>query len=359
METAVLLAGVTALFLQLPGTLHAQSPREAAIVATATQVLQENVSVPMRGIPRALLTNAQAIAIVPNVVKLGFVLAGRRGHGILVVRNQDGSWGNPLFITLTGGSIGWQAGVQSTDVILVFKSRKSVNYALDGQLTLGADAAVAAGPIGRQAAAATDVQLKAEIYSYSRSRGLFAGVSLDGSVLSIDPYANAAFYGTAGIHPQEILAGKTAQTPANVVALQQLLAQHAPAAPNPTAWAETSASGGLSEALDPDSARQQLATAWQQLNARLDGPWRAYLALPAGVTVPGPAPTEAALREVLHRFDTAAGDPRYQVVAQMPEFQLAHNRLRAYAAALTAPPPQTARRTPLPPPPSNDAATQR
>lgn len=334
----------------------AQVSREAATVDTATRVLRENVAVPMSGIPQALLNNAQAIAIVPDVVKVGFVLAGRRGHGVIVVRNPDGSWSNPVFITLTGGSVGWQVGVQSTDVILVFKSQKSARHVLDGQFTLGADAAVAAGPLGRQAAAATDVELRAEIYSYSRSRGLFAGVSLDGSVMEVDSNANAAFYGAMGIGPYDILGGKTVQTPADVVALRELLMRHAPP---PQSLVQ--ALGGQSPYAGPPAAsavettRQQLAAAWQQLGGQLDAQWRDYLALPPAVFAAEATPREADVREALQRFDTAAKDPRYVTLAQMPQFQAAHAALRNYLGALAASVTQTSRRSTLPPPPTAGA----
>lgn len=111
------------------------------------------------------------------------------------MRQPDGSWSAPSFVTLTGGSIGFQAGVQSQDLILVFRSQKGVDSIVHGKFTLGADAAVAAGPVGRSAQASTDEQLRAEIYSYSRSRGLFAGVSLDGAVMTIDHRANQRVYG--------------------------------------------------------------------------------------------------------------------------------------------------------------------
>ena len=122
--------------------------------------------------------------IVPRVIKAGLVVGGRFGRGVVLVRNGKGCWSNPAFVTLTGGSVGWQIGVQSTDLVLVFKNRKTADRLLHGKdkLTLGADAAVAAGPLGRQAEAGTDARLHAEIYSYSRSRGLFAGISLKGPV---------------------------------------------------------------------------------------------------------------------------------------------------------------------------------
>ena len=142
----------------------------------ASRVLGEILRIPEESIPTNLLAEAQAIAVIPNVVKAGFVVGGRRGRGLIAMRGADGTWSNPSFVTLTGGSFGFQAGVQSADVILVFRSKRGVDSIVNGKFTLGADASVAAGPVGRSAQASTDEQLKAEIYSYSRARGLFAGV---------------------------------------------------------------------------------------------------------------------------------------------------------------------------------------
>src|SRR5208337_2824100 len=163
---------------------------------------------PLRGLPPAMVHDAQAVAIIPDVIKAGFVIGGRHGRGIVVVRQPDGSWSNPLFVSLTGGSIGWQIGVQSTDVVLVFKTRNSLDRIIKGKgkLTLGADAAVAAGPVGRQAEADTDGQLKAEIYSYSRSRGLFVGLSLEGAGLLVDQDTNESFYRIRGGRAGDVLA---------------------------------------------------------------------------------------------------------------------------------------------------------
>lgn len=176
-------------------------------VEAATEVITEIKAIPEKGIPPALLDDAYGVAVIPGVIKVGFVVGGRHGKGILVVK-QDGGWSDPTFVSITGGSVGWQIGAQSTDVILVFKSKKGVDGVTSGKVTLGADAAVAAGPVGRQASASTDVQLKAEIYSYSRSRGLFAGVALEGAVLQIDHRSNWDFYGEKGITADEIFSGR-------------------------------------------------------------------------------------------------------------------------------------------------------
>lgn len=188
------LAALAALALLTPGQLRAQTA-VADTLRSASETLDAFQAVPLKCIPPALFAEAQGVAIIPNVVKVGFVVGGRHGKGVVLGRNPDGSWGPPVFITLTGGSLGWQAGVESTDIILVFKTHKGVERLLQGKgkLTLGAEAGVAAGPLGRQAGAATDAQLRAEIYSYARSRGLFLGLALDGAVVLNDGDANHAF----------------------------------------------------------------------------------------------------------------------------------------------------------------------
>lgn len=177
---------------------------EESRVANATDVIDQLLRIPEQSIPPALLSRAYAVAVVPHVIKIGFGLGARRGKGVLVVRQDDGSWSNPAFITLTGGSFGFQIGAQSTDIILVFKTRKGVDGIANGKLTLGADASIAAGPVGRHTSVSTDITFKSEVYSYSRSRGLFAGVALEGAGVSMDRVANAAFYGSPKITPEQI-----------------------------------------------------------------------------------------------------------------------------------------------------------
>ena len=185
----LLLIGVA---LLLPAmVVHAEDP-PLVRATNAVRVLNDIMGkAPDKAIPQDLLRNAKAIAVIPDMIKAGFVIGGRRGEGLISVKTRDGTWSNPSFITMTGGSVGFQAGVSSTDVVLVFRTQRGVDSIVRGKFTLGADAAAAAGPVGRNASASTDGQLKAEIYSYSRSRGLFAGVSLDGSALRIDYDANA------------------------------------------------------------------------------------------------------------------------------------------------------------------------
>ena len=179
-------------------TAHAQA-REEARLLNAQQVLKDLQSSPDQFVPQRLLERAYGIAIIPDVTKAAFFLGGSRGNGVLVVRDKYGRFSDPIFMNLTGGSFGFQWGIQSTDVVLVFTSQRSIDKITSGKLTLGADASIAAGPVGRQASAATDPTFSSEVYSYSRSRGLFAGIALSGSALTIDNSADARFYdrGTA------------------------------------------------------------------------------------------------------------------------------------------------------------------
>ena len=191
-------------------------PEEDARAQNAVRVLKEVQAIPEAAIPDKLLDEARAIIIVPDTLKVGLVLGGRRGHGLLSVKSPDGTWSNPSFVKITGGSIGFQAGVQSSDVVLVFRNDRSLESIVNGKVTLGADAGVAAGPVGRNATAATDGQLKAEIWSWSRARGLFAGVALDGTVLQIDNDANQLVYG-ANTTPRMIFEGRATHAPSNAV----------------------------------------------------------------------------------------------------------------------------------------------
>ncbi len=192
-----------ALLLSLPADA---ATREEKRVADASDVLDQLLRIPEQAIPPALLSRAYAVAVIPNVVKIGFGVGARHGKGIIVIRQDDDSWSNPAFIRLTGGSIGWQVGAQSTDIILVFKTRRGVEGISSGKVTLGADASIAAGPVGRHTGISTDIAFKAEVVSYSRSRGLFAGIALEGAGLTMDRKANAAFYNSTSMTPEKIFA---------------------------------------------------------------------------------------------------------------------------------------------------------
>ena len=178
---------------------------EVQTVVMARQSLDEFFGLSIESIPPAMLSDASGVAIFPNMIKGGFILGVNYGKGVMHVRNQNGSWSPPVMVTMGGGSVGFQAGVQAADIILVFKTPRSLNGILNGQkVTLGADASIAAGPVGRQANASTDARLGAEIYSYARSRGLFLGVSLGGSDVSIDNNANSMLYGRFGVTPTDV-----------------------------------------------------------------------------------------------------------------------------------------------------------
>ncbi|HVY23849.1 MAG TPA: lipid-binding SYLF domain-containing protein [Steroidobacteraceae bacterium] len=198
--------GTTLLLSLLFSTLALAGPRQEATLLNAVEVMNELHAAPDQNIPKWLLDRAYAVIVVPNVLKVSVVLGGRRGTGVMVIRKDDGTWSNPVFVNLTGGSVGFQVGVQSTDVMLVFTSRQGVEGIIGGKVTLGADASVAAGPVGRQTEAATDIGMNAQVYAYSRSKGLFAGVSLDGSALTINRKYNAEYYNKPGILASEILA---------------------------------------------------------------------------------------------------------------------------------------------------------
>lgn len=182
------------LILSLAFTALKSQDKEAEKISASAKVLNDFVAMKEK-IPQKLLEVTQGIIVIPKLINAGFVVGGKRGKGIAVVKREDGTWSNPVFITLTGGSIGFQVGVQSIDLVLVFKDRETLEKIGKGSFTLGGDASVTAGPVGRNSSASTDYKLEAEVYSYSRSKGLFAGISLSGSALDVDSKANAAFYG--------------------------------------------------------------------------------------------------------------------------------------------------------------------
>jgi lipid-binding SYLF domain-containing protein len=217
----IMLSTLTVLTVSMAPRLSAQR-NEAARVEDAIQVFQELSAVREKGIPAYMMKRAYAVAILPRVTKAALVVGGQFGKGILAVKNEDGSWGDPLFISFRGGSIGWQIGVQSIDLVLFFMTKKSVDGVLRGSFTLGVDVAVAAGALGRQAGAETDTNLSAEIYSYSRSRGLFAGVTLAGAHLETDLDADTSYYGRA-VRPEDIMRGALPGAPPSAMDLKKAL----------------------------------------------------------------------------------------------------------------------------------------
>jgi len=178
--------------------LAQEGAKESDRITAAITVLDEVMSARDSSMPGSILEKAEAIAVFPSLVKAGFVVGGSRGHGIISVRDRkSGTWSSPGFLTITGGSIGFQIGVQEVDLVLVVQNRRGLEQLLKNQFKVGADASVAAGPVGRDASASTDIQMRAQILSYSRTRGVFAGVTLNGSTIRQDRDANERFYGIA------------------------------------------------------------------------------------------------------------------------------------------------------------------
>ena len=197
-------AGPAAAQMQMTG-----GQAEIQTVNSAKQTLDEFSGLAIESIPPAMFGKAEGVAIFPDMIKGGFILGVNYGKGVLLVRRPDRTWSPPVMVTMGGGSLGFQAGVQSADIVLIFATPRSLNGILNGQkVTLGADASVALGPIGRQANAGTDARLGAEIYSYARSRGLFLGVSINGADLSVDNNANAMLYGRFGVTPADVFAAR-------------------------------------------------------------------------------------------------------------------------------------------------------
>lgn len=214
-----------AVALLLPVAAAQAEDPPAVRVQNAIEVLNTIEQSPDKSIPSDLLKEARAIAVIPNLLKAGFIFGGRRGEGLISVKRDDGTWSDPSFITLTGASVGFQIGVSSTDVVLVFRTQHGVDTIVNGKFTFGVDATAAAGPVGRSASADTDQNMKAEIYSYSRSRGLFAGAAINGGALRIDYDANAEVYGK-DITPRRIFEGGVSNVPPSVTKFRDMLEEY-------------------------------------------------------------------------------------------------------------------------------------
>ena len=172
--------------------VFAQDKVQERIVKATTVV--KNFGTMEESIPSQLMEKAEGIIVIPGLINGGFMVGGKRGRGMAMVKNDDGTWSDPVFVTLTGGSFGLQIGVQSVDLVMVFLNKSTLLNIGTGEFTLGGDVSVAAGPLGRSSTATTDTKLEAEVYSYSRSKGIFAGISLSGAQLDVDKIANAGFY---------------------------------------------------------------------------------------------------------------------------------------------------------------------
>jgi SH3 domain-containing YSC84-like protein 1 len=304
-------------------------------VIEATTVFSQATQMAQNEIPRNLLADAQAIAIVPSMLRGAFVFGVSHGKGVLLIRDANRAWQAPRFISVTGGSVGYQIGVSATDLILVFRTPQSVQNLLQGTLKVGVDASAAAGPIGRQTSAGTDLQMGAEILSYSRARGAFVGVSIDGSSISLDPASEAMYYQPPGVFPASA-ANLLQWVNAYTVTQQFVPPMPAPATgqvPNAatSGWVPAGQRSG-----DAESARQQLDNSSRQLFANLDGNWQRYLALPQEVYVPNQVPNPQAMQQALSRYEEVANRPEYAALKARPEFTQTVDSLRRMSDVRTA-----------------------
>jgi lipid-binding SYLF domain-containing protein len=207
-----------------------------------------------QSVPVWMLERAYGIVVIPQVIKGAVFFGGRGGRGCMAVRNADGSWSNPVFVMLGGGSFGFQFGVQSSDVVLVLMSRQSVEGISGGKVTLGADASVAAGPLGRSASANTDATFKAQVLSYARSEGLFFGVALDGSVISVDDKYDWIAYDQTDLYASEVLEGKVKTVPPAAKEFTAALTRATQAAAAPAEATPAATTKPAAPAAAPDAA---------------------------------------------------------------------------------------------------------
>ena len=218
MRKPAILYLITILALSLSARASSNRDDDIRRIEDSAQIFQEILGAPDKAIPQDLLQSAQCIAIIPAEKKLAFLVGGNYGKGLVTCRATK-SWSPPVFLTVSGGSFGFQIGGSSTDFILVFRGRRGLQKLLSDKFRIGGDASAAAGPVGRSAAAGTDIELHAEILTYSRSRGAFAGISLSGAVVQPDETGNQALYGSAA-NKENILAGKVAIPPEALVLVQ-------------------------------------------------------------------------------------------------------------------------------------------
>jgi lipid-binding SYLF domain-containing protein len=328
------------LVLAVSSSVRGQSMEERTVEA-ADDVLHEIMDIPAKAIPQSLLADAKGVLIVPDMVKGSFIVGARRGKGVVLTRNAAGAWTSPVFVTVTGGSVGFQIGLEATDVVAVFRTRAGVDRLLRGKVTLGVDANVAAGPVGRDATAATDVQLKAEILSYSRSRGIFAGVAIDGAAIVVDHRATDAFYAPKFGQPP-------GSVPASAVKLIEQVVAYAEPDKKVVPVKEVPVIPPPPQAEYLEDVRVQLADSSLHLQKVLDSKWREYLALPAEVYAEGKTARKDSVAQCLDRYDTVSKDAKYASLTASTEFRQTQALLVRYNAALEGSKSNTLR---LPPPP--------
>jgi lipid-binding SYLF domain-containing protein len=221
-----LLPAILLLFV-FSAVVTANRSDEVKRLERATDVFQEIMKTPDKGIPEDLLDKAECVAIVPGLKKGGLGLGGKYGKGLIMCRKPNRNWTAPSFITIEGGSVGFQIGFTQIDVVMLFMNKSGVDKLIGDKFTIGADASAAAGPVGRQTAAQTNIRLDAQILTYSRAKGLFAGVSLDGATLRSDKDDNRDFYGK-DIDPRAILLDGTVEMPAEARSLASALSWQSP-----------------------------------------------------------------------------------------------------------------------------------
>jgi lipid-binding SYLF domain-containing protein len=228
MKSLTRTATVFCALLSISAVAYSQTARnlddEISQSVKAATVFGQIMDTPDKGIPKDLLERAECVAVFPSVLKAGFIVGGRGGRGVASCRTITG-WSAPAYFTLGGASIGLQIGAQSTDFVMLFMNKDGMKSLLSDEFTLGADASVAAGPVGRQAGASTDLKLNAQILSYSRSKGLFAGLELKGVVIKADKDDMRDVYGE-GITAKEVLKDNTIKAPVSVRAFPTKLARY-------------------------------------------------------------------------------------------------------------------------------------
>lgn len=221
----LILSCAIAALLAGPAAGDAES-RPAKLLPAAEQALQLSVNAPDKGIPRELLERAECVGVFPDVKKGAFVVGGEFGRGLFTCRRADGSMGAPALFTIGGGSVGWQFGGAEADLILLIMNTDGVKHLLQDHFTLGGEASAVAGPVGRTTQAATDAQLHAQILSWSRSRGVFLGAALKGTVVKQDKEGTEALYGKP-VPAREILVEQRVSVPPDAVSFVRATSQAA------------------------------------------------------------------------------------------------------------------------------------
>ena len=312
-----IIATICVAFLSLSSANAQPLPRPEfdkcnADINDSLQVLNEIMQIPMKSIPESMLNRAEGLVIIPNMVKGGFGVGGAFGRGVFLTR-QPGGWSRPTFISMAKGSFGVQVGFSSTDIVLVFCSKRSIEQFAEGKLTLGVDAAVAAGPVGRQAEAGTDLTFTSEVYSYSRARGVFLGAAIDGGVLNMDNDLTRRYYGVPN-----------APLPPPAAALVKALNNYSGIPNRPFAQQQEPISGTpIYSGPSLEVLRPQLVAAYNNLNPLLDPQWKKFLALPPEFYTPphSPLPPRSAVVKTLNNYRSVASNEKYQALASKPQFQ--------------------------------------